>query len=123
NVKQQTTFFFYELGMYRYIKIMYKKNVNEQYRNEKIVKMMKRDVENNSELLLTLGTYLKNDCKVAQTAEELFIHPNMLCYRLKENQVLTAIVLTLMDEKTELYSYLLILQHIADYKVFYEQLI
>ena len=53
NVKQQTSFFFYELGMYRYIKIIYKKNVNEQYRNEKIVRMMKRDVENNSELLLT----------------------------------------------------------------------
>lgn len=123
NVKQQTTFFFYELGMYRYIKIMYKKNVNEQYRNEKIVKMMKRDVENNSELLLTLGTYLKNDCKVAQTAEELFIHPNTLSYRLKQIQELTAIDFTNMDEKTELYTHLLILQLIPDYKAFYEQLI
>ena len=123
NVKQQTTFFFYELGMYRYIKVMYKKNVNEQYRNEKIVKMMKRDVENNSELLLTLGTYLKNDCKVAQTAEELFIHPNTLSYRLKQIQELTAIDFTNMDEKTELYTHLLILQLIPDYKAFYEQLI
>lgn len=123
NVKQQTTFFFYELGMYRYIKIIYKKNVNEQYRNEKIVKMMKRDVENNSELLLTLGTYLKNDCKVAQTAEELFIHPNTLSYRLKQIQELTAIDFTNMDEKTELYTHLLILQLIPDYKAFYEQLI
>jgi len=123
NVEQQTLFFFYELGMYRYIKIMYKKNVNEQYRNEKIVKIMTRDVENNSELLLTLWTYLKNDCKVAQTAEELFIHPNTLSYRLKQIQELTAIDFTNMDEKTELYTHLLILQLIPDYKAFYEQLI
>src|SRR5699024_12589053 len=38
NVEQETLFFFYELGINRYIKMMYKKNVNEQCRNEKIVK-------------------------------------------------------------------------------------
>jgi len=66
---------------------------------------------------------LKNDCKVAQTAEELFIHPNTLSYRLKQIQELTAIDFTNMDEKTELYTHLLILQLIPDYKAFYEQLI
>lgn len=123
NVDKQSLFYFHELGMYRYIKIMYKKNVNEQYRNEKIVKMMKRDAGNNSELLLTLWTYLQNDCKVAQTAEALFIHPNTLSYRLKQIQELTKVDFTDMDEKTELYTHLLILQLIPDYKTFYKQLI
>src|SRR5690606_41322896 len=62
---------FDELGMYRYIKLMYKKNVSENYRNEKIVKIMKKDAENNSELLKTLWYYIKNNCRVGKTAEML----------------------------------------------------
>src|SRR5690625_1992451 len=102
---------------------MYKKNVSEQYRNRNIVKIMKKDADNNSDLLLTLWAYLKNDCKSGKTAEQLFIHPNTLSYRIKQIQQLTSIDFTSVHEKTEIYTHLLILQLIPDYEAFYKQLI
>src|SRR5690625_248108 len=75
---------FENLGMYRYIKLMYKKNLSEQYRNRKIVQIMKKDAENNSELLKTLWYFLKNNCRVGKSAEQLFIHPNTLNYRIRQ---------------------------------------
>ena len=123
HLPEQTLFHFHELGMYRYIKSMYKKNVSEQYRNKNIMMIMKKDAQSNSELLLTLRSYLENDCKVGQTAEQLFIHPNTLSYRLKQIQELTQIDFTNMQEKTELYSQLLILRLVPDYEKFYKQLI
>src|SRR5699024_7241586 len=50
---------FKELGIYRYAKLMYKKNIAEQYRNEKLLKLMQHDINNNSALLRTLWYYLK----------------------------------------------------------------
>ena len=123
HLKDQTLFSFNELGMYRYIKFMYKKNVSEQYRNKNITMIMKKDAESNSELLLTLWSYLENDCKVGQTAEQLFIHPNTLSYRLKQIQVLTSIDFSDVQEKAELYSQLLILRLVPDYEEFYKQLL
>src|SRR5699024_9298883 len=66
---------FKELGIYCYAKLMYKKNIAEQYRNEKLLKLMQHDINNNSALLRTLWYYLKMDAKVARTAKALFIHP------------------------------------------------
>lgn len=123
HLEEQKIFSFHELGMYRYIKVMYKKNISEQYRNKNIVKIMKKDAESNSELLITIWAYLKNDCKVAQTAEQLFIHPNTLSYRVKQIQELTSIDFTNVHEKTELYAHLLILQLVPDYEAFYKQFI
>jgi len=123
HLDEQKLFSFHELGIYRYIKLMYKKNVSEQYRNRNIVTIMKKDAENNSDLLLTLWAYLKNDCKSGKTAEQLFIHPNTLSYRIKQIQQLTSIDFTSVHEKTEIYTHLLILQLIPDYEAFYKQLI
>src|SRR5690606_34337108 len=112
---------FDELGMYRYIKLMYKKNVSENYRNEKIVKIMKKDAENNSELLKTLWYYIKNNCRVGKTAEMLFIHPNTLNYRVKQIVELTNINFDNIHERAELYSQLIALNHIPDYYEFYRR--
>jgi len=123
HIDIQPTFYFHELGMYRYIKQMYKKNVSEQYRNKNIVSLMKKDAESNSELLLTLWSYLQHDCKVGHTAEQLFIHPNTLSYRIKQIQELTTIDFTNVHEKTELYAQLLILEFVPDYREFYKKII
>lgn len=123
HLEEQPMYSFHELGLYRYIKLMYKKNVSEQYRNKNIISIMKKDAESNSELLLTLWSYLENDCKVGQTAEQLFIHPNTLSYRVKQIQELTTIDFTDVHEKVELFSQLLILHLVPDYKEFYKQVI
>lgn len=123
NVGKQTKFTINQLGVLRYIKLMYQKNVSEQYRNRTITILMKKDAENNSELLKTLWYFLKNDRKVGKTAEQLFIHPNTLNYRLKQIYELTKINLSDIHERTELYLHLLILNYVKDYEEFYKKFI
>src|SRR5699024_12057165 len=67
---------FKELGIYRYGKLMYKKNIAEQYRNEKLLKLMQHDINNNSALLRTLWYYLKMDAK---RSEERRVGKDSLC--------------------------------------------
>lgn len=116
---KQKVFHFRELGIYRYAKLMYKKNVSEQYRNSKLLTLMQHDIDHNSALLKTLWYFLKSDTKVARTAEALFIHPNTLNYRMKQITELTAIDLTNMGEKAELHSQLMLIYLITDYRKFY----
>lgn len=123
NVEKQTKFSINQLGVLRYIKLMYEKNVSEQYRNRTITTLMKKDAENNSELLKTLWYFLKNDRKVGKTAEQLFIHPNTLNYRLKQIYELTKIDLSDIHKRTELYLHLLVLHYVSDYEEYYKKFI
>lgn len=123
NIAKPFTHHFHKLGMYRYIKLMYKKNITEQYRNKNIIQLIKKDAESNSELLKTLWYFLKNDCRVGQTAEQLFIHPNTMNYRIKQIVELTGIDFSNVHEKYELYTQLLIFHHVLDYQHFYKETI
>lgn len=123
NVEKQTKFSINQLGVLRYIKIMYQKNVSEQYRNRTIITLLKKDAESNSELLKTLWYFLKNDRKVGKTAEELFIHPNTLNYRLKQIHELTKLDLSDLEERAELYLHLLMLHYVSDYEEYYKKFI
>lgn len=42
------------------------------------------DEQNNSDLTLTLRTYLDSNCSIESTSEQLFIHKNTIRYRLKK---------------------------------------
>ena len=121
NVKDQSMYYFNQLGMYRYAKMMYKKNVSEHYKNNNIVQLIKKDIENKSELLKTLWYFLENDCKVGQTAEKLFIHPNTLNYRIKQITDVTNIDFSNVHEKVELYTQLLMYYYVPDYQDFYHK--
>lgn len=121
NIQTQSIYYFKDLGFYRYVKLMYKKNVSEQYRNTSLIKLMQTDMENKSELLKTLWYYLKNDCKVAKTADAIFIHPNTLNYRLKQISGIVHIDFGNMEVKMELYTELMLIHLIPDYKEFYLQ--
>src|SRR5699024_4628599 len=121
NVRNQKVYFYYELGFYRHLKAMYKKNVTEQYRNEQIVTLIDKDIKANSELVKTVWYYLKNDSKAGQTADELFIHHNTLHYRLKQVNELTSIDFTNVVEKMELYLELFLIFHVADYEEHYKK--
>lgn len=123
NLSAQTVYDYDELSMYRHLKTMYKTNVSEQYRNKKIVALMQKDFVSKSELVKTLYYFLKNDCKIKQTADDLFIHPNTLHYRLKQIEELTAIDYNNMLEKTSLYSELYLMHHVPDYEAFYQEVI
>ena len=119
NISEQIVFRFKNLGVYRYVKLMYKKNVSEQYRNAKLLALMRHDAENKSELLKTLWYYLRFDTKVARTAEALYIHPNTLNYRMKQISQLAKLDLDSMDEKMELYIQLILIHYVPDYSKFY----
>lgn len=56
------------------------------------LKLLKEfDMKNEGDLFETLHRFLENDCSVAKTAQELFIHRNTLNYRLGKIKELTGI--------------------------------
>jgi len=120
NEQEQQFYYFKELGLAKFAKYMYKKNVEEQYRHDEIVTLLQKDEENNSELLKTLWMYIRNDCKVGQTAEQLFIHPNTLNYRIKQILNLTSINFSNVHEKVNLYNELFLINFVPDYLEHYK---
>lgn len=52
--------------------------------NETLGLLEQYDLNNQSELMLTLSTYLKCQGNITQTAKELFIHRNTMFYRLEQ---------------------------------------
>lgn len=120
NVSEQTVIHFQELGIYRHMKSMYQKNMDDSYYNDAILRIMQADQANNSELLISLWYFLVNDCKINKTAEALFIHPNTLSYRMKQIENLVVIHFGDIEEKMELYIQLMLIQFVPDYRAFYE---
>src|SRR5699024_10187271 len=111
---------FKELGVYRYAKLMYKKNIAEQYRNEKLLKLMQHNINNNNTLLRRFWYYLKWYAKVASTAKLLFIHPNTLHYRMNKIKEIKRVNLSNTDEQMELHSQLILIFSISDHYDFYK---
>jgi sugar diacid utilization regulator len=96
-------FIYNNLGIYRMLSTIQEKYAAEGYVNETIYELKKYDAENQTELLITLEQYIKNNCKAKETAHDLFIHPNTLSYRLKRIFGLTDINLDDMNQRTTLY--------------------
>lgn len=84
GTQEHLSFEYEKLGVYRYIQVLAEHNEEVDYVNPKLEKLKQKDRENQTELLKTLEVYLKNNCKSKPTAEQLFIHPNTLNYRLKQ---------------------------------------
>jgi purine catabolism regulator len=61
------------------------------------------DVAHNTELLKSLVTFFRNQRKVRQTAEELFIHEHTLAYRLKRIEAITNRNLNDLEDTSELW--------------------
>src|SRR5699024_614400 len=121
NVSEQQFFHFRDLGLHRYMKQIYKKNLNDGYQNQDVLQVMKADEKNNSELLMTLWSFLQHDCKVNKTAEALFIHPNTMSYRMKQIEDIIQVDFTDMEQKMELYIQLMLIHFVPDYRDFYVQ--
>ncbi|MGP4059485.1 PucR family transcriptional regulator [Halobacillus sp. H74] len=106
---------FANLGIYRYLAALYEKNSSEDYYSEDLLTLIKNDSDKQTELLLTLEAYLANNGKGKQTANELFIHPNTLNYRIKQIQELTNINFSDFNMKAYLYTELLLLNNVENY--------
>lgn len=109
------------LGIKRYLKEIYKKNIAENYYHPTLLKLIGKDLESKSELTKTLRVYLENDSRVGLTADELFIHTNTLNYRIKQMQELSELNLTNFNEKTNLYLELQLLNYLPEYVKRYEK--
>lgn len=109
------------LGMYRYLTTIYEKNSVEKFRNVSILKIMQKDEENQSELLKTLWVYLCNNGKLKRTAEQLFIHPNTLNYRIKQIIELTNLDLNDFNITNHLYTELLLIYNNKEYCQMYKE--
>ncbi|WP_255574420.1 CdaR family transcriptional regulator [Halobacillus sp. Nhm2S1] len=106
---------FSKLGLYRYLAALYEKNSSEDYYSEDLLTLIKNDTTKQTELLFTLEAYLANNGKGKQTANELFIHPNTLNYRIKQIQELTNIDFSDFNMKAYLYTELLLLNNVESY--------
>jgi sugar diacid utilization regulator len=105
---KQIPFMYSNLGIYRLLSTIQERYAEEGYVNETIFLLKKYDVENKTELLHTLDTYLKCNCRMKETASSLFVHPNTLSYRLKRIFELTAIDFNDMNQRTITYIDLLL---------------
>jgi len=106
---------FAQLGIYRYLPTLYEKNTSKDYYSDDLLVLIKNDVKKQTDLLKTLEVYLANDGKGKQTANELFIHPNTLNYRIKKIQELTTIDFNDFNMKVYLYTELLLLNNVEAY--------
>lgn len=110
---QSTPVQFCKLGVYRYLEVIATTNYKQSYQNADLEKLVKHDAEHHSELIKTLKFYLEHDCKLKQTAEALFIHPNSLNYRIKQISSLIPLDLHDMNLKSQLYIELILIQREA----------
>ncbi|MCF6093674.1 helix-turn-helix domain-containing protein [Microaerobacter geothermalis] len=101
-----------KLGIYRLLTTIHEKNKNDNYFNESLIKIMEYDRENQSELLQTLEVYLVNNCKLKETAERLYVHPNTLNYRIKRIMEIAKIDFDDFHTRCQLYIDLLILRYL-----------
>jgi PucR family transcriptional regulator, proline-responsive transcriptional activator len=106
---------FAQLGIYRYLPALYEKNTSKDYYSDDLLSLIKNDVKKQTDLLRTLEVFLANDGKGKQTANELFIHPNTLNYRIKKIQELTTIDFNNFNMKVYLYTELLLLNNVKAY--------
>jgi PucR family transcriptional regulator, proline-responsive transcriptional activator len=112
---------FAQLGIYRYLPALYEKNTSKDYYSDDLLSLIKNDVKKQTDLLRTLEVYLKNDGKGKQAANELFIHPNTLNYRIKKIQELTTIDFNNFNMKVYLYTELLLLNNVEAYYQRYKE--
>ncbi|QHE52858.1 CdaR family transcriptional regulator [Pontibacillus sp. HMF3514] len=106
---------FAKLGVYRYLATLYEKNSSEDYFSHDLLKLISKDHESQTDLLKTLEVYLANNGKGKQSANELFIHPNTLNYRIKQIQEITNIDFNDFNMKSYLYTELLLLNNVPAY--------
>jgi purine catabolism regulator len=77
-------FVYNELGIYRLLFMIEKKDELLDFCNDTIGDLIKYDSEKKDNLCNILERFLLNNGNIAETSRDLFLHPNTLAYRLKK---------------------------------------
>ncbi len=72
-----------DMNIYKLLMAVDDKEVLEEYYEKTILPLTEYDKAHNSDLLQTLQVYLRNNCSVKETSEELFVHRNTINYKIK----------------------------------------
>lgn len=90
---------YHKLGLFKHLKAL-----SPYYQKPRPIAILEDyDKKNNSELLVTLETFLDYDLNINETARHLHIHVNTLNYRLKRMADIANINFKSFNEKSELY--------------------
>lgn len=102
-------FIFKKFSDLRIERIIYSKNPQAEINKliqEYLVDVMDYDKKRNTELLLTLKTFINNDANFERTAEYLFVHKNTVRYRI--NTIQELLNLDLKESKNQLFIQLIL---------------
>jgi purine catabolism regulator len=91
-----------ELGIYKVISEICSEGDVSKYIPQSILKLIKSDKSKSSMLLNTLSVFIKNNQHIKLTANELFIHPKTVSYRLDQIKEIGSIDLKNTDELLEI---------------------
>lgn len=100
NIRSKTPFF-RDLGLAR---ILYNHDQQElaEFYKDNIGELIRYDQEQNTEFVQTLESFFLNRCDLKAAADDLFLHPNTLRYRLKKIEEILEINLNDIDTKLDL---------------------
>lgn len=96
-------FGYQNLGIYQFIEVLLDKRTKDGFKNHALEKLKEYDQKHNSDLVLTLDTFLNKDNNVLETAKALNVHVNTLNYRLKRISEIGEINLKDPNQKTTIY--------------------
>ena len=91
-----------ELGVFKLIRNISLSEDVAKYIPTSVVKLQEIDRSENKELFRTLEFYMKNNRHVKLTADELFIHPKTVSYRLQQIRDITGIDFNNSDKLLEI---------------------
>lgn len=98
--KESSVIAFSELGVFRILCKFAERNSLEEFVPKPLLKILKYDQENESDLLRTLQVFLECNGNASKAAKELFIHYKTILYRLE--RIKEIIQLDLEDNKNRL---------------------
>lgn len=86
---QGKNIYFHDLGIYRLLTLIEKKDELEEFLEENIAPLLRYDAEKNAELVQTLEMYFRCQGNAKKVSEKLFTHYNTILYRLERIQEIT----------------------------------
>jgi DNA-binding PucR family transcriptional regulator len=95
---------FEETGTYKLLFQIFAENPGEltSFYESTLASLVRYDEQYSTELVLTLSTYLENDCNLAATAGTLYTHRHTVRYRLDRIAELSGLDIARTDDREKL---------------------
>lgn len=87
--KHSGVYYYRELGFLNLLSELDSTHGVKDFVSDTLGKIIEYDEENNAELLLTLYTYLQNNCSLLHASEQLHMHRNTVKYRIHQIEEIT----------------------------------